>query len=487
MAQNTSIPKTAVMRGEVGIPLADLSAIELAYLKKKLTFAKKQWDPDDPPTIILGFTIADDMIWVPRAFEPTNVHPRVARWELADGLPHPFVISAKLDPQRGQVEAVPNTVAYLKAHGTGILVAPTGTGKTLQGLVIGAELGRFIGWPVYASHMEDNVREHAHLIGLTDDDIGLVRGKKCELGKPLTIMYIPSLLRNKYPQALYDQTGTLIADEVNRHGAPEWKKTIAQFAARYRLGMSADPKRKDGLDRLIRFAFGNIAHESPRIRSAKVKPPTVVTFYWPRDYPEQKFARWKQRDGEWVMSDNDPLKYDKCLAADEGRNRMLATEIRQAVATGRKILCFSRLVNHLKEMERLVRGHDGVVDRLAGVVNGTTHDFTTGLLIGSMKKKDRAISIEADVLFTTYAMARDAFNDPKRDTGVFLTPAGDVLQPLGRLREKVEWIDRRPLLWLDTFEKTKYSRRKMTSRHRKYEKLKIPVVEKVRDLSDFDA
>jgi len=474
------------MRGEVGLPLDSLTDVELAYIKKKLTFAKKQWDPDEPPLIIHGYTIEDGMIWVPRAFEPTNIHPRIKRWELSEGEPYDFTISAKLDPQRGQVVAVPNTVAYLKEHGTGILVAPTGTGKTLQGLVIGAKLGRFIGWPVYASHMEDNVREEAHRIGLTDDDIGVVRGKKVELGKPLTIMYIPSLLRNTYPQELYDQIGTLVADEVNRHGAPEWKKTIAQFRARYRLGMSADPKRKDGLDKLIRFAFGNIAHTSPRIRSAKVKPPTVVTFYWPRDYNENKFARWKKREGEWVNVDNDPLKYDKCLAADEGRNRMLAVEIRQAVVTGRKIICFSRLVDHLKAVEALVKGMDPVVDRLAGIVNGKTHDFTTGLLVGKTKKKDRAIVFDADVLFTTFSMARDAFNDPKRDTGVFLTPAGDVLQPLGRLREKVEWLDRRPLLWLDTFEKPKYSRRKMTSRLRKYEKLRIPVVDKVRDPSDFD-
>ena len=484
---DTYVPRTAVMRGEVGIPLADLTHGQREYIEKKLTFEKAQWDPDDPPLIIEGFNNDGTYLWVPRAFETQHVHPRIGSWEWTDGEPYEFEISATLDPQRGQVTAVPRTVEHLLQENCGILIAPTGTGKTLQGLVVGAHLGRFIGWPVYASHMEDNVREHAHLIGLTDDDIGVVRGKQCDLGKPLTIMYIPSLLRNIYPQALYDQVGTLVADEVNRHGAPEWKKTIGQFPARYRLGMSADPKRKDGLDKLIRYSFGGVAHESPRIRSAKIKPPTVVTFYWRQTYPENKFVRWKKVDGEWVSGDYNATKYDKLLAEDEARNRMLAVEIRKAVVTGRKILCFSRFVDHLKAVEKLVAMPDNAVDRLAGVINGETHDFTTGLLIGKTKKKDRHTAIDADVLFTTFAMARDAFNDPKRDTGVFLTPAGDVLQPLGRLREKVEWLDRRPLLWLDTFEEPKYSRGKMQGRRKKYDKLKIPTVDKVRLPGDFNA
>ena len=486
MTRGAIAPKTAVMRGEVGIPVEDLTPDQISYIERKLTFKVKQWD-DTPDVTVEGFSYEDGFLWVPRYFESENLHQRIGEWGWTEGEPFSFSISATLDPARGQTDAVPNTVEHLLQDSGGILIAPTGTGKTLQGLVVGAHLGRFIGWPVYAGHMEDNVREHAHLIGLTDDDIGVVQSDRCDLGKPLTIMYIPSLLGRRYPDALYDQIGTLVCDEVNRHAAPEWKKTISQFRARYRLGMSADPKRKDGLDKLIEHAFGSVAHKSPRIRSESVKPPTVVTLFWRKSYSAQSYAKWKKVGGEWEQGDTHPTKYDKVISEDIARNRMLAVEIRKAVATGRKILCFSRFVEHLKVVEQLVKLPDSAVDRLAGVVEGDSPRYTTGLLTGSTKKKERSVVIEADILFTTFAMARDAFNDPKRDTGVFMTPPGDPLQPLGRLREKVEWLARRPLLWIDPFEDTKYARRKMHWRREKYDSLKLPIVEKVRDPNVFNA
>jgi hypothetical protein len=72
-------------------------------------------------------------------------------------------------------------------------------------------------------------------------------------------------------------------------------------------------------------------------------------------------------------------------------------------------------------------------------------------------------------------MAREALNIPKLDTMFFGTPPGNALQPIGRLREKSEGHDRKPLLIIDCYESTDYSVRKFRRRSGQYDTLGLPV------------
>jgi hypothetical protein len=87
---------------------------------------------------------------------------------------------------------------------------------------------------------------------------------------------------------------------------------------------------------------------------------------------------------------------------------------------------------------------------------------------------------EADVIFATYAMAREALDVPKLDTAFFCTPTGDPLQPVGRLREKIEWLDRKPLLIVDCSEAPTYSQNKLKKRINAYRGLGLKVIEVTR-------
>jgi len=374
---------------------------------------------------------------------------------------------------------------HLRAHEAGLLIAPTGTGKTFMGLVIGALLGCHIGWPVYASHQEDNVREHAHLIGLSQDDIGVVRSDRCDLGKPLTIMYVPSLLARDYPPELYDQFGILIADEVNRYGAPQWKNTVAKFTARYRLGLTANPHRFDGLGPLITWLFGEIGHEAERIRSKNIQVPSVTAIRWRRKYPLGAFCKWKQIAGEWRMGDGHPTKYDHQLVKDTERTELFMEFAKRAALKGRRILVFSSLVDHLIEArEILMRLLDPMspAERFARAEPPPFGLPTTSFYkAGMTKKEERDRAMDADVKFTTFAMARDAFNDPRLDTMFFLTPPGNPLQPKGRLREKDEGYGRAPLMIIDGYEDSPYSADKYRKRRDYYRKdgLQVRQIERV--------
>jgi hypothetical protein len=375
-------------------------------------------------------------------------------------------------------------VEYLRNNSGGILVSPTGTGKTTCGLSVAACFGRFIGVPVYAEHMVDNWTKHAKsVLGLRDDEIGLVQGDRCDLSRPVTIMMIQSLLTRTYPQALYDQIGFLALDEITRHSAQQWKSVVALFPARYRLGLSADPVRSDGLEPIISWVSGSVGHRAPRIRTKDATPPTCIMLAWQRGYTPRSYYKWARTDdGRWVPDGFHPVKYDKIIAADTARNRMWAKEIVEAAKAGRRLLVLSRFVRHLQEIKELV---DKILDpvplllRLAlGLLpDGHAQAITTALLVGGAGETGLRRALKAQIIFSTYAMARDAFNDPTRDTGVFVTPPGKVLQPVGRIREKAEGIDRKPLMVVDCHDCDDYSRDKAQARRNDLARLGIQTKE----------
>jgi len=487
---NTTTAPEAIFGAEFGLRLDILAPGQADFLKKQLTIKTKPWDPSEEPRTVVCWREAGGYLWMPRnfrraAFAVLSAQQRVLRQEPRHEV---FDLTkCRFDPERDQDESIPATLAYLQEHGDGVLVSPTGSGKTFIGLYVGAALGLPIGWPVYASHMEDNVRDHIHLIGLTDDDIGVVKGDRCDLGKPVTIMYVQSLLARTYDPVLYSQFGIIVCDEVNRHGAPEWKRTLELFSAQHRLGMSADPRRKDGLGPIIGWTFGGVAHVAKRIVPEGATPPTVVAFNWRRTYTYESYCRWKPGADGWSAGQAHPSKYDKKLAKDQERNKMLMTEVMLAISSGRQILCLSRFVSHLVHCRTLLRRmlHPmGALDQLARLkVTPALTDIR--MLRQGLKESQRREVYRANVQFATFKMASDALNVPSLDTLFFLTPPGDPLQPGGRLRWKDEGFDRRPLLIGDCFEATDYAKGRLRWRRDKYRSLGMSFKEVGRNPGEF--
>jgi superfamily II DNA or RNA helicase len=460
----------AILEGEIGLLKSEIKPEQIAYLKNKLTLQTTPYKGLDPE-IVQCYRDDGERLWMPRHFAQRYLWTLVDEWNWSGGDEFTFEANGTPDPERGQDVSIPVMHQYLLKHKAGILISPTGTGKTFMSCRIGAMLGRYIGWFAYAGHMVDNAVDHAKsILGLSEDQIGIVQGDRCDLGKPFTVMMVQSLLKRTYPDELYDQIGMLVADEVHRYGAQEWRKVIAKFPAKYRLGISADPTRTDGLGDLITWTFGQIGHEAERIRSTDVKPPQVIGVRWNVEYPTTAFCSWVKDGDQWREGDPHPTKFDKKLSKDNERTKMFSVEIANAAVAGREILVFSRIVEHLKICKKLL---DIELDS-RGLVPSTS------LLIGDKgspkkKKARREAAVKAQVIFTTYAMAREALNVPKLDTMFFLTPPGNALQPIGRLREKSEGHDRKSLLVVDGYEACAYSRRKFKRRRRQYDSLGIPV------------
>src|SRR5581483_7992757 len=180
----------------------------------------------------------------------------------------------------------------------------------LLSYAIGSHFHTSLGVFIYAAHMLDNWLGQAEFaLGIKPEDIGIVQQDRCDLGKPITIMSIQSLLARKYPDELYNQIGFLICDEVNRFGAAEWNKCIRQFPGKYRLGVSSDPSRPDGLEKVITWNLGAIGHTIVQ-RTVIL---TICRIATDIVYPENGYKDFtlSEERGEFVA---DTMRYDKKLA-----------------------------------------------------------------------------------------------------------------------------------------------------------------------------
>lgn len=173
---------------------------------------------------------------------------KAPRYQLRD-----LSCALEMIPYPHQQEAL---AAWQAAKGRGVVVLPTGAGKTLVGLLAlcWARRDGLILVPTL-----DLMQQWYALLraAFPDQEIGLLGGGYHE-PQPLTIATYDSAAR--HIERLGDRFGLLIFDEVH-HLPSEFYRAIAEFSlAPYRLGLTATPERGDGRDADLASLVGPIVY-----------------------------------------------------------------------------------------------------------------------------------------------------------------------------------------------------------------------------------
>ena len=61
-----------------------------------------------------------------------------------------------------------------------------------------------------------------------------------------------------YEESLFEDFGLVIYDECHHLGAEVFSKALLKTSCKYTLGLSATPKRNDGLSKVFEWYLGNI-------------------------------------------------------------------------------------------------------------------------------------------------------------------------------------------------------------------------------------
>jgi len=161
----------------------------------------------------------------------------------------PFSTALAIEPRPYQEDAL---TAWLAQGSAGVVVLPTGAGKTFVAAMAIVETGL---WTLAVVPTIDLLQQWrtalATALSLTIDDIGTFGGGEKEL-KPITIITYDSAAL--YPREL-SRFGLLIFDECHHLPAPTYRLIAESAFTPLRLGLSATPERSDmahiELDELI--------------------------------------------------------------------------------------------------------------------------------------------------------------------------------------------------------------------------------------------
>jgi superfamily II DNA or RNA helicase len=312
--------------------------------------------------------------------------------------------------RNGQQEAVADTLFALLSVANGTtLQADCGFGKTTCGVEVIRRLGRSTAVLVHknflATQWEDEVRTF-----IPEARVGRIQGNQLDTGDThdVVICMVQSLLARDYPQEVFDTFGLLIADEVHRASAPEWQRAASMFPAKFRLGLTATPDRRDGLSSVFLSNFGEICHQG---KAERLQPRLEVRNL---SYPVDPSSYMMWRGGQ--RKPNVP-KLINALVERKDRTARILRDIRGAVEAGRRVLVLSHRLEHVDEFVRALAS-DGVDVRK---------------LVGGMTEAQQKYAADGDVIVGTFAMVQEGFDCPELDTLFLTTPQASVEQAVGRI------------------------------------------------------
>ena len=360
---------------------------------------------------------------------PRGAVPLGALDQRDDGIPVAFLSHFK--PQKPeQPRLIEQAVQLLQADEQFVIAAPAGFGKTFCSVEIAGRMQRRFCVIVTKEDVMYQWQKAIQLtLGLPLEAIGLWRadqGPSPSHQAVIALVQSVSKGPERYGAAAFQGFGLVICDEVHRMAAQSFSQCMWHFPARYRLGLSATPNRKDGKEPVFFWHIGPVKVKA----TLEVLVPKVLlqATGWtvPRD-----------RDGEQLAHDFGRLgAILKPLTHSLPRNQLIVEILTATVRAGRSTLAFSDSLEHLRMVADLLI-QAGVDESLIGFYVGLPSDF-----YGTQRKAEQRAVREQHalrpVVLATYAMASEATDLPWLDTCVLMTPKADVIQIVGRIRREYD-------------------------------------------------
>lgn len=254
-----------------------------------------------------------------------------------------FKSSIALTPSQTKV------VDSAMAHDQGVIVAPSGSGKTIIGLELVARRKVPSLILVHRKQILDQWVERIQtFLSIPKAHIGQYSGIKKKIGKEITVGLLQSLSRKSDLAALKDQFGTIIVDECHHIPASTFREVVAQLNPGFIYGLTATPKRKHNDEKLIYAYIGDIVARMETVDFTPVS--SVIT------QPFEVIVRSTNLSVPFEFSTDLFQLLAKVVCFDTARNQMIVEDIIQETDGGRKVLVLSERKEHLEVLNLYLKG-----------------------------------------------------------------------------------------------------------------------------------
>jgi superfamily II DNA or RNA helicase len=304
-------------------------------------------------------------------------------------------------------------------HNNGVIVAPPGFGKTVLGtyLIAARKCSTLI-----LVHRQPLLEQWRSQIGIfLDRDenlIGQIGGGKRKLTGQVDVAMIQSLSRKNTVDDIVANYGQVIIDECHHLPAVSFERILSEIKAKYVVGLTATPQRRDGLQPIIYMQVGPIRFKvDPRSQLAK------------RTFKHRLIVRETGFDLPMRESDLTIQEIYSLLAANEKRNELIIDDVILAMEEGRSPILLTERKNHLEYLHQRLKGFVRHIVVLQGGQSAKER----------LKVQEQLTSIpieEERLLLATGRYIGEGFDDARLDTLFLSLPVswkGTLVQYTGRL------------------------------------------------------
>ena len=300
---------------------------------------------------------------------------------------------------------------------TGVLCAPTAFGKTVTAAALIAKRSVSTLILVHRIELLKQWRDRLNVfLDIPKGEMGVMGGGKWEPSYHIDIAAMQSLLRRENLAEMLDHFGQIIVDECHHVSAFSFESILKQAKARFVVGLTATPVRRDGHQPIIFMQCGPIRHSASRSETA-----LTCLEVWPR-----------MLEAPLIEPEADIQEVFHVLFTNVSRNRQIVADIVNAYQEGRKIIVLTARTEHLSLLREMLG------DRVEPCY----------VLHGRIPKKQRADILDnlkglkdstAFVLLATGSLIGGGFDHPPLDTLVLAMPIswkGTLQQYAGRLHRE---------------------------------------------------
>jgi superfamily II DNA or RNA helicase len=275
-----------------------------------------------------------------------------------------FTFATELRPE--QAEAV----REVGREDTGVLVAPPGTGKTVMACAAIAVRATTTLILVDRKALADQWRHRieAHL-GVKCGQIGGGRAKTTGV---IDIALLPTLARRANVHEITAGYGFVVVDECHHVAAAAFTDVLNRIPAKYWLGLTATPERRDRLEDLIYHQLGSHSHTIAH-RKADELPSAAGDLPAPHPVLQVHSTRFRYTGDADPTAPGGMAAIYRALVADEERLDQVVIDVLTAHRGGSNVLVLTTWVDHL----------DAIVGRL------TDAGCQVTVLRGGMKARER--------------------------------------------------------------------------------------------------
>ncbi|MEE9339941.1 MAG: DEAD/DEAH box helicase [Methylococcaceae bacterium] len=293
----------------------------------------------------------------------------------------------------------------------GLMVAATGSGKTVSGLALASRLKQRTLILVKSKDLAEQWKEAIQRFNHCDS--GLIGGGSNEEGQFFTVALIQTMIKKDLSHFNY---GLVICDEAHNIPSNQAYKVINGLNAKYKYGLSATPQRRDNMEFMITGAIGGVCSEIEQNQlEGKVLPVHVSAIEIPFNAQVDSWA-----------------EFINVLVDDEQRNQVIVDRaVKSSEKMGTVVLCAQ--VRHCELL--------GVMCNESGVNPLVLH--------GQLPAKTRAERMSkiqtAPLVIGTLSLLSEGIDVPNLSALIFAAPvsasidrdnpaATRLIQSIGRIR-----------------------------------------------------